>query len=103
MKYSIELQKLSKRLHLSKSKHSKFNESSQLITFYILSAIWGIDIILRYSYNLIRKYSFKWSMYREAPIFLSHKIQLIFLFPGTISSLISQVCGKIIQGSCPFP
>lgn len=41
------LQKITKRLHLSKMKLSKFNESSQLAVFYISSAIWGIDIVVR--------------------------------------------------------
>lgn len=41
-------QKVSKRLHLSKVKLAKFNESSQLVLFYILSIIWGIDIIIRF-------------------------------------------------------
>jgi len=43
----FSLQKISKRLHLSKVKLSKFNESSQLIVFYTLSALWAIDIIIR--------------------------------------------------------
>ena len=29
-------------------KLAKFNESSQLVLFYILSIIWGIDIIIRF-------------------------------------------------------
>lgn len=40
-------QKISKRLHLSKSKLSKFNESGQLVVFYLTSVIWGADAILR--------------------------------------------------------
>jgi translocating chain-associated membrane protein 1 len=39
--------KLNRRMHLSKVKHSKFNESGQLVIFYAVSAIWGIDLILR--------------------------------------------------------
>lgn len=46
-KIYFSLQKISKRLHLSKVKLSKFNESSQLIVFYTLSALWAIDIIIR--------------------------------------------------------
>ncbi|XP_064596873.1 translocating chain-associated membrane protein 1-like 1 [Liolophura sinensis] len=44
------LDKLNRRMHLSKIKHSKFNESGQLLTFYIVSAVWGADIIIRESY-----------------------------------------------------
>jgi len=41
------LDKLNRRLHLSKVKHSKFNESGQLVVFYILSVVWGTEIIRR--------------------------------------------------------
>ena len=34
-------------MHLSKVKHSKFNESGQLAIFYMASAAWGIDLIIR--------------------------------------------------------
>ena len=36
-------------MHLSKVKHSKFNESGQLAFFYAVSAFWGIDLIVRVS------------------------------------------------------
>lgn len=39
-------------MHLSKVKHSKFNESGQLLIFYAASAAWGLDIIVR----VIRQY-----------------------------------------------
>merc|ERR1711875_39860 len=41
------LDKVNKKLHLSKVKHAKFNESGQLLAFYIVSLFWGGDIILR--------------------------------------------------------
>ena len=41
------LQKLNRKMHLSKVKHSKFNESGQLLTFYFVSAVWGADTIMR--------------------------------------------------------
>ncbi|GFR31898.1 translocating chain-associated membrane protein 1-like 1 [Trichonephila clavata] len=44
------LDKLNKKLHLSKMKHSKFNESGQLLVFYLISLIWGGDIVLREGY-----------------------------------------------------
>ncbi|XP_054712433.1 translocating chain-associated membrane protein 1-like 1 isoform X2 [Uloborus diversus] len=46
------LDKLNRKLHLSKVKHSKFNESGQLLIFYLISLIWGGDIILREGYLL---------------------------------------------------
>ena len=46
-------QKLNRKLHLSKVKHSKFNESGQLIAFYLFSVAWGIDVMMRVGgYNL---------------------------------------------------
>lgn len=41
------LDKLNRKMHLSKVKHSKFNESGQLLTFYFASAVWGADTIIR--------------------------------------------------------
>merc|ERR1712083_1176674 len=41
------LDKVNKKLHLSKVKHAKFNESGQLLAFYIVSLFWGGDIIMR--------------------------------------------------------
>jgi len=41
------LDKVNKKLHLSKIKHAKFNESGQLLAFYLVSLVWGGDIILR--------------------------------------------------------
>jgi len=41
------LDKVNKKLHLSKVKYNKFNESGQLIAFYLVSLFWGGDLILR--------------------------------------------------------
>jgi len=41
------LDKVNRRLHLSKVKHTKFNESGQLFSFYLVSIVWGTDIIIR--------------------------------------------------------
>ncbi|XP_043351643.1 translocating chain-associated membrane protein 1-like 1 isoform X4 [Dermochelys coriacea] len=39
------LDKINRRLHLSKTKHSKFNESGQLAFFYLFSFAWGASIL----------------------------------------------------------
>ncbi|RVE70768.1 hypothetical protein OJAV_G00067870 [Oryzias javanicus] len=39
------LDKINRRLHLSKTKHSKFNESGQLAAFYLFSFVWGCSIL----------------------------------------------------------
>merc|ERR1719445_809374 len=41
------LDKVNKKLHLSKVKYNKFNESGQLLAFYLVSLFWGGDLILR--------------------------------------------------------
>jgi len=41
------LDKVNKKLHLSKVKYGKFNESGQLLAFYIVSLVWGGDLLLR--------------------------------------------------------
>jgi len=41
------LDKVNKKLHLSKVKYGKFNESGQLLAFYIVSLAWGVDLLLR--------------------------------------------------------
>ncbi|XP_076171600.1 translocating chain-associated membrane protein 1 [Ptiloglossa arizonensis] len=66
--------KISKRLHLSKVKLAKFNESSQLILFYVLSAIWGIDIIVRE--DLLLNITSLWKEY-PAPLTFSSKLFFI--------------------------
>jgi len=44
------LDKISKKLHLSKSKLAVFSSSGQLAIFYLVSSAWGIDIALRERY-----------------------------------------------------
>lgn len=46
------LDKINRKMHLSKVKHSKFNESGQLLVFYLVSVLWGGDIIFRENYVL---------------------------------------------------
>lgn len=41
------LDRSARKLHLSKIKHSKFNESGQLLTFYLLSLAWALELIRR--------------------------------------------------------
>ena len=43
------MQKINRKLHLSKLKHSKFDESAQLVAFYAISVVAGADIIYNVS------------------------------------------------------
>lgn len=60
------LDKINRKMHLSKLKHSKFNESGQLITFYAASIIWGADIIIREAY--ISNINALWEDYPHAEV-----------------------------------
>ena len=40
------LQKVNRRLHLSKSKNTKFNESGQLCVFHLVSSVWSLYILV---------------------------------------------------------
>ncbi|CAO2607730.1 Translocating chain-associated membrane protein 2, partial [Lemmus lemmus] len=44
------LDKISKRLHLSKVKHSKFNESGQLVVFHLSSVVWCLYVVVTEGY-----------------------------------------------------
>ncbi|KAI5750428.1 hypothetical protein M8J76_015524 [Diaphorina citri] len=55
------LDKIIKKLHLSKAKNNKFNESGQLLAFYLFSIIWGGDII--FWENFIFNISSLWEGY----------------------------------------
>jgi len=44
------LDKLYKKLHLSKSKNAKFFESGQLILFYVISVIWAFMLFINENY-----------------------------------------------------
>ena len=49
---SPAVQKINRKLHLSKTKHSKFNESGQLLTFILISLVWAGEIIRREGFLL---------------------------------------------------
>ncbi|XP_048385329.2 translocating chain-associated membrane protein 1 [Stegostoma tigrinum] len=44
------LDKINRRMHFSKTKHSKFNESGQLSAFYLASFVWGAFILASENY-----------------------------------------------------
>ncbi|XP_009887280.1 PREDICTED: translocating chain-associated membrane protein 2 [Charadrius vociferus] len=44
------LDKINRRLHLSKVKHSKFNESGQLVAFHLTSMVWCLYVVVTEGY-----------------------------------------------------
>lgn len=69
------LDKITKKLHLSKAKHSKFNESGQLLVFYLISIVWGIDIIFRQ--NLLLNITSLWEGYPHSTLMFTFKFYFI--------------------------
>uniref|UniRef100_A0A8D0FFM9 TLC domain-containing protein n=1 Tax=Strix occidentalis caurina TaxID=311401 RepID=A0A8D0FFM9_STROC len=46
----LSFQKINRKMHFSKTKHSKFNESGQLSAFYLFSCVWGTSILVSENY-----------------------------------------------------
>ncbi|XP_050424372.1 translocating chain-associated membrane protein 1 [Adelges cooleyi] len=65
------LDKVSRKLHLSKSKNSKFFESGQLIAFNIVSLVWALDIIVKE--NWLVDFSSLWIGYPHSILSFSMK------------------------------
>ncbi|KTF85666.1 hypothetical protein cypCar_00026446 [Cyprinus carpio] len=55
------LDKINRKMHFSKTKHSKFNESGQLSAFYLFSCLWGASILV--SENLLSNPVSLWDGY----------------------------------------
>lgn len=69
------LDKISKKLHLSKFKLSLFNESGQLVVFYAMSFLWGVDVIIREGY--FTQFSQLWEGFPNHPMVFLHKLYFI--------------------------
>lgn len=69
------LDKVSKKLHLSKFKLSRFNESGQLVVFYLMSFLWGAEVIIREQYA--ENMSKLWTDYPNHPMTFLHKLYFI--------------------------
>jgi translocating chain-associated membrane protein 1 len=72
------LDKISRKLHLSKSKNSKFNESGQLIVFNAVSMIWALDIVVKG--NWLADLSLLWIGYPYNTLSFSTKFFYIIQF-----------------------
>ncbi|XP_018612767.1 translocating chain-associated membrane protein 2-like isoform X2 [Scleropages formosus] len=70
------LDKASRRLHLSKSKNTKFNESGQLCVFHSVSAAWSLYILVTEGYIL--HLSSLWENYPH--VHLRFQVKFFYLF-----------------------
>lgn len=71
------LDRLNRKLHLSKTKHSKFNESGQLLLFNAFSACWGLHILIRD--ESITTIGSLWHNYPEDHAKLSFRLKFYFI------------------------
>lgn len=103
------LQKISKKLHLSKFKLARFNDSCQLLVFYLMSCVWGLDVIIREGY--FSQLSLLWDQFPEHPMIFLHKlffiIQLAYYFHMLPELYLQKVKKedqqpKIIHAICSF-
>ncbi|XP_050538696.1 translocating chain-associated membrane protein 1 [Daktulosphaira vitifoliae] len=72
------LDKVSRKLHLSKSKNSKFYESGQLIVFNAVSMVWALDILVKE--NWLANLSLLWNGYPHNTLSFSTKFFYIIQF-----------------------
>ncbi|XP_021103431.1 translocating chain-associated membrane protein 2 isoform X2 [Heterocephalus glaber] len=69
------LDKISKRLHLSKVKHNKFNESGQLVVFHLSSVIWCFYVVVTEGYLTNPR-----SLWEDYPhVYLSFQVKFFYL------------------------
>lgn len=69
------MQKISKKLHLSKFKLNRFNESGQLVFFYLMSFLWGADVMVRDGF--FQQFLLLWKDYPSHPMSFLHKLFFI--------------------------
>lgn len=96
-------------MHLSKFKLARFNDSCQLLVFYLMSCIWGLDVIIREGY--FGQLSLLWENFPNHPMIFLHKlffiIQLAYYFHMLPELYLQKVKKedqqpKIIHAICSF-
>lgn len=76
---SAPSQKINRRLHLSKVKHGKFNESGQLVAFHLTSVIWCLYVVVTVRHRALAGIlGFQGELWA-----LEHKISLAAKSPAT--------------------
>ncbi|XP_066157080.1 translocating chain-associated membrane protein 1 [Euwallacea fornicatus] len=78
------LDKISKKLHLSKSKLAIFSTSGQLFAFYLVSAVWGLDVVLKE--RLVPDISRIWSNY-PTPLYFMFKMYILIQLSYSLHEL----------------
>ncbi|KAL7632412.1 UNVERIFIED_CONTAM: hypothetical protein RMT77_017266 [Armadillidium vulgare] len=71
------IDKITRKMHLSKTKHSKFNESGQLFVFSALCSAWGINIIFKD--NVLTEISSLWIGYPKEHSEMTFMLKFFFI------------------------
>lgn len=67
--------KITRRLHLSKLRTSRFSESAQLLCFYLVSLIWSVDLIVGRGY--LSNYRLVWENYPHSKMLFQEKFFMV--------------------------
>lgn len=71
------IDRMNRKLHLSKVNHRKFNESGQLLAFFVVSVFWGANIM--YKDGLIFDLAGLWTNYPEAHAKMTFQHKFFFI------------------------
>ncbi|XP_043197025.1 translocating chain-associated membrane protein 1-like isoform X2 [Amphibalanus amphitrite] len=71
------IDKINKKMHRSKTRHSRFTESGQLLVFYLTSVAWGGHIIFRE--NILTNISSLWENYPEGHTQMAFMYKFFFI------------------------
>ncbi|CAG0914084.1 unnamed protein product [Notodromas monacha] len=71
------IDRMNRKLHLSKVNHRKFNESGQLLVFYLVSVFWGANIA--HKEGLLSDLTGLWSNYPDAHARMSFQQKFFFI------------------------
>lgn len=96
-------------MHLSKFKLARFNDSCQLLVFYLMSCVWGLDVIIREGY--FSQLSLLYDQFPNHQMIFLHKlffiIQLAYYFHMLPELYLQKIKKedqqpKIIHAICSF-
>lgn len=105
-------QKINRKMHFSKTKHSKFNESGQLSAFYLFSCLWGASILisvwLLYSYySRFESWMFIVSLFcvceGKHPVEPRQSVGRLPAHPDAVSHILYPLIDSLEAWTCVWP
>uniref|UniRef100_A0A3Q3ID37 TLC domain-containing protein n=1 Tax=Monopterus albus TaxID=43700 RepID=A0A3Q3ID37_MONAL len=92
------LDKVNRRLHLSKSKNTKFNESGQLCVFHLVSSVWSFYILITEGYLLHP--SSLWENYPH--VHLRYTVTDVLRYEEELSRQLQYICLYLLHISAAY-